>query len=84
VFFPGARFFEPAVFRRLDTWHGRLILYREVQGIVALFTGNRGAGFPGRARSGTSCTRLSGHGIGMRQDVFWFNNFADRFRWTGF
>src|SRR6266567_7108240 len=30
----GARFFKAAVFRRLDSWHGRVVLYRVVQVMV--------------------------------------------------
>jgi hypothetical protein len=38
VFFAGARFVEPAVFRRYDSWHELGILTRKVRIIVAFFT----------------------------------------------
>jgi hypothetical protein len=59
VLFSKARFFEPAVFRSLDSWHAWIALGQKFQAMVALFPDSNSVSTAARACSGKSRTLQS-------------------------
>jgi hypothetical protein len=52
VLLSNARFFEPAVFRGLDSWHDWVVLGQKFQAMVALFLDDGSVDVEARACSG--------------------------------